>query len=65
MVSNQNTNQTSVELNRKNFKVVDLVSGRASATYIFGIGGMSKKALMESSKLKMYEKYNLVGKPGA
>lgn len=65
IVSNENVNQTTVGLNRKNYKVVDVVTGRASNTYIFGIGGMSKKALMESAKLKMYDTNYLMGKSAA
>jgi hypothetical protein len=65
IVSNENVNQTTVGLNRKNYKVVDVVKGKASNTYIFGIGGMSKKALMESAKLKMYNTNYLIGKSAA
>lgn len=65
IVSNENVNQTTVGLNRKNYKVVDVVTGKASNTYIFGIGGMSKKALMESAKLKMYDINYLKGKSAA
>ena len=43
-VSNNNLNQTETILTQKNFKVVGQAEGKAVATYICGIGGLSKKA---------------------
>lgn len=60
-VSNTNNNVTHVELSRNNFKVIDRVSGTATATYIFGIGGLSNKALIEKAKANMLEKANIIG----
>lgn len=45
LTSNANLNQTNVVLSQKNFHVVKTVEAETSATYVFGIGGMSKKAL--------------------
>jgi len=50
-----------VQLSKKNFRVVDYVVGEASATYILGIGGLSKKALIEKAKFEMYKNANMVG----
>ena len=60
-VGNLNSNVTNVELSKKNFKVVDKVSGTSTATYIFGIRGHSNKALIEKAKSKMLENANLIG----
>jgi len=59
-VLNLNNNQTQVELNKKNFKVVGKTSGSATASYILGIG-ISKKALIENAKSAMYDNAGLVG----
>ena len=61
MVSNINSNVTNVELSRKNFKIVDKVSGQSTATYILGIGGLSNKALIEKAKANMLSKAELTG----
>ena len=61
MVRNINNNTTNVELSKKNFKVIDRVSGKSTATYVFGIGGLSNKALIEKAKTKMLENANLIG----
>ncbi len=61
MVGNINNNTTNVELSKKNFKVIDRVSGKSTATYVFGIGGLSNKALIEKAKTEMLENANLIG----
>lgn len=61
MVGNVNNNNTNVELSKKNFKVIEKVSGKSTATYIFGIGGLSNKALIEKAKFKMLENADLIG----
>ena len=48
-------------LSQKNFKVVGQVQGEATATYILGIGGLSKKALNANAIAEMYENANLTG----
>ncbi len=60
-VGNINNNTTNVELSKKNFKVIDRVSGKSTATYVLGIGGLSNKALIEKAKTKMLENANLTG----
>lgn len=41
LTMNSNLNQTNVVLSQKNFHVVKTVKAEVSATYIFGIGGLS------------------------
>ncbi len=60
-VSNINNYTTSVGLNKKNFRVIDRVSGKSTATYVLGIGGLSNKALVEKSKARMIEDTDLTG----
>ena len=48
LVTNHNLNQTNVVLSQKNFHVVKTVKAEVSASYIFGIGGLSKKALHDN-----------------
>jgi len=52
---------TNVELNKKNFKVLDRVSGTSSATYVFFVGGMKNKALIDMATNDMLSKANLTG----
>lgn len=47
---NTNNTGTEVQLNKKNHKVIKRVSGEANATYIFRIGGLSNKHLIEQAK---------------
>ena len=61
MIGNINNNNTNVELSKKNFKVIRKVSGHSSATYVFFIGGIYNKALIERAKFKMLENANLIG----
>lgn len=60
-MNNHNNNLTNVELNRKNFVVVEHVTGQATATYVFGIGGIGKKDLVNKAKTDMIKNANLVG----
>ncbi len=59
-ISTQNIS-TEVQLNRKNYKVIERVSGEATATYIFGIGGLKNKHLVEQAKDVMLYKAKLEG----
>ena len=59
-VSN-NLTQTQVVLSDNNFKVVGQAYGEASATYICGIGGLSKKALYNNAVNEMSKNANLYG----
>ena len=54
-------NSPTVELKQNNFHVVKHVSSSASATYVFGIGGLSKKALKQNAVADMISKANLEG----
>ena len=42
---NHNLSQTQVLLQNDEFKVVGKAVGEASTTYVFGIGGLSQKAI--------------------
>ena len=61
LTTNINNHTTEVVLADNNFKVISSVSGDASVTYILGIGGLSKKALIAEAKKEMLEKANLEG----
>ena len=56
-----NLTQTQVVLSENNFKVVGQAYGEAQATYIFGIGGLSKKALRNNAIDEMSKNANLTG----
>jgi len=55
------TNSTEVVLSEKNFKVVERLQGEAEVTYIFGIGGLSKSAVIAEARADMLSKSNIVG----
>lgn len=61
LVGNMAGHMTNVELARKNFKVVDKISGTYTATYIMGVGGLSHKALIEKAKADMFARNDLTG----
>ena len=61
LTTNTNLNQTNVVLSQKNFHVVKTVEAEASATYVFGIGGLSKKALYTNAVAELTKKANLTG----
>lgn len=61
MVNNHNLNQTNVVLSQKNFHVVKTVEAEVSATYVFGIGGLSKKALHDYAVAELTKKAGLTG----
>ena len=58
---NANQNQTNVVLTQKNFHVVKSVEAEVSATYIFGIGGLSKQALYNNVVAELTKKAGLTG----
>ncbi len=60
-IENYNTNLTNVELSNKNFIILDRISGESTATYIFGIGGKSHKALLQEAMAQLYNNANLNG----
>lgn len=55
------TAETRVILKEANYKVVGMVEGEYTATYVFGIGGLSKKALNNNAVSEMYKNANLKG----
>ena len=61
MTSNVNVNQTNVVLQEDNFHVVRNVSAEVSQTYVFGIGGLSKRALKDNAVSELTEKAHLTG----
>ena len=61
MTQNQNQNQTNVVLSDSNYKVVKTVEATVTNSYVFGIGGLSKKALMSNAVSELTKKANLTG----
>lgn len=61
IVGNHTSYQTNVELSKKNFTVLEKVSGVSTNTYILGIGGMQNRALLEKAKNDMMSKAQLSG----
>ena len=59
--TNHNLTQTQVVLSDNNFKVIGQAYGEATATYICGIGGLSKKALYDNAINEMAKSANLKG----
>ena len=60
-ISNNNQNQTNVELSKNNFIVVGRVIGTSHANYFLGLGGFNKEGLVAEAKRKMTRMANLVG----
>ena len=58
-VSNQNHLGTQVVLSQNNFKVVGRVEGSNTTTKIFGIGGLSKKAMCDNAIANMFQNAQL------
>lgn len=61
MISNYNVAQTTLHLSQDNFKVIGNVEGSAHATYVLGIGGVSKRAIKENAIADMYRNACLTG----
>ena len=61
LVANHNQNQTNVVLSQKNFHVVKTVEAEVSATYVFGIGGLSQKALHDNVIAELTKEAGLTG----
>ena len=59
LISNQNQNQTSVVLSQNNFRVVGTAKGEVKSTYVFGIGGLSKRSLRENAMGAMMKSADL------
>ena len=58
---NHNFATTNVTLSEGNFHVVGIAEGKASATYVLGIGGLSKRALRSNAYTQMIKNANLTG----
>ena len=58
---NHNFVTINVNLSDDNFRVVGIAEGKASATYVLGIGGLSKRALRSNAYTEMIKNANLVG----
>lgn len=61
LTSNFNNHNTEVVLSEANYTIVDSVMGSAKASYILGLGGVSKKSLIAEAKAEMLRNANLVG----
>ena len=59
--SNYTQLQTQVVLDQANYDVVGTATGECTQVYVFGIGGMSKKAMSESAMGEMFKNANLKG----
>lgn len=61
VTSNINNHTTEVVLSKNNFKVLESVQGESEAMYVFGMGGLSKKAMVAEARALMYSRANLIG----
>ena len=57
----ENQTQTQVVLAQKNYKIVKKVTGTSKQTYVFCIGGFSKKSMRESALSDMINNAELTG----
>lgn len=58
---NHNFVTTNINLSEGNFHVVGVAEGKASATYVLGIGGLSKRAIRSNAYTEMVQNANLTG----
>jgi hypothetical protein len=65
LTNNTNIHNTTVELSRANYKVVQYLSESSTATYFFGLGGLKKSALIDHARVKMLSHADMIGKPRA
>ena len=56
-----NFTETQIVLSENNFEVVGQAYGEAKATYVFGIGGLSRKALRNNAIDELSKNANLKG----
>lgn len=59
-VTNHNQNATEVHLSENNFKVIDEVSGKSEASYVFAIGSIKKDQLYKNAYSSMAKSANLL-----
>lgn len=65
MVHSHNLNQTQVTLDKANFIVIDLITGKDSATYILGFGGLRNRSTLQNAYSDMIKSADLQGRPRA
>lgn len=58
---NHNVATTNVNIGEGNFHVVGMAEGTARATYVFGIGGLSRKAVKSNAYAEMVQNADLQG----
>lgn len=58
---NSNTSLTNVELSQANYRIVKNIEGFSSASYVLGIGGLSRKAIRDNAVADMMRKAKLTG----
>lgn len=61
LTSNRNVMQTNVELSKNNFQVIGTAQGSATVIRVFGIGGLSLKAIRANAYAEMVKNANLSG----
>ena len=59
--SNSNLSKTEVLLSQKNFRVIGEAEGVTTETYVFGIGGLSEKAVKANAVGEMFKSAKLSG----
>ena len=57
--SNIDAVNTVVDLSNADYEIIETVTGESKQTYVFGIGGLSKRSLTENAKADMYKNANL------
>lgn len=50
---------TVVDLSNVDYEIIGIVEGYSEQTYVFGIGGLSRKSLVDNAKADMYRNANL------
>jgi hypothetical protein len=61
LTRNANVHSTEVVLSKKNFRVIASVQGESQASYVFGIGGLKRNAMIAEAKAKMLANANIMG----
>lgn len=57
--SNVDAVNTIVDLSNTDYEILGVVEGYSKQTYVFGIGGLSKKSLLDNAKADMYRNADL------
>ncbi|MDR1200817.1 MAG: hypothetical protein LBL58_04175 [Tannerellaceae bacterium] len=65
LTRNTNVNNTEVVLSERNFRVVSNVQGTSETFYIFGLGGMSKSAMIADARAQILQQADMIGKSRA